>query len=148
MAVKRKTKAKASNTNGAGDSRELLRCHTAFAARVSGSDVLVKRGEVLPADDPAARADRRRYFALIGSTSAEEGEALAAVDGRAQPSTEPPRPKAPPRMFRAIREVRLSGMASPAGGWIEGGLTIVPEGDQLPEGHPVLGLRPDDFEPA
>jgi hypothetical protein len=65
-----------------------------------------------------------------------------------EPQPEPePTPKRAKRV-RARRSMLLTGAVLPTGHMRGDAVTFINEGDELPESHPAVRARPNDFEPV
>jgi hypothetical protein len=56
-------------------------------------------------------------------------------------------PAIPEPRVRAKRYMRLRGIALP-GGLVAAGMTLIHEGDLVPQSHPAVKAQPENFEPG
>jgi hypothetical protein len=108
------------------------------ACEVNGEKYALRIGDRVPEGHPTLLANRHFFRPFAEPTV---GLARAIRD---EPRTEPPPPK-PERMFRARRNLRLSGVSFP-GGLTAPGMTVIQEGEVLPESHPAVSARRKDFK--
>jgi hypothetical protein len=114
-----------------------------------GPHGLVREGDVVLRDDPAV-GEKPESFVPFLSTSGERAEARARLIAQyhpepPQPEPAPPEPATSGKMVRALRGMRVGGALTPAGARPDV-MTIVQEGEVLPEDLPIVRQNGELFE--
>jgi hypothetical protein len=99
----------------------------------------------------AVRRDAPESFIRWPATTGEMRRANAAIMARAlepEPEPEPPlESTVSHKMVRALRGMQIGGALTRHGGRADA-MTILREGDELPEDHPLVRQNRENFEPV